>query len=124
VICLRSRAPALATIDAMKKKRSPRPRTLARKAAASAVKLTGLREKLAELSPGGSAAAPISVESAAVIELRAVSEPCPACAGPLKLAAHEVEAGGGALLRRVELRCARCDRHVTRWFVVAAKIVH
>jgi hypothetical protein len=108
----------------MKKKRPPRPRTLARKAAASADKLTGLREKLAALSPGGSAAAPIAVDSAAVIELRAQSEPCPGCAGPLKLAAHEAEEVGGALLRRVELRCSRCDRPITRWFVVAAKLVH
>jgi hypothetical protein len=124
VICPRGRAPALATIHAMKKKRPPRPRTLARKAAASADKLTGLRETLAALSPGGSAAAPIAVESAAVIEPRALSEPCPACAAPLKLSAHEVEEGGGALLRRLDLRCTRCARPVTRWYVVAAPLVH
>lgn len=108
----------------MKKKRPPRARTLVRKAAASADKLTGLREKLATLSPGGSASSPIVVESAAVIEPRALSEPCPACAGSLKLAAHDVEEGGGALLRRLYLRCARCGRPVTRWFLVAARLVH
>lgn len=108
----------------MKKKRSPRPRTLTRKGARDAEKLTGLRERLAALSPGGAAATPIALPSAAVIEPRALAEPCPACAGPLRIAAHEAEECEGKLLRRVELACPRCARTLTRWFVVAPPLLH
>lgn len=67
---------------------------------------------------------PITVESAAVIEPRALSERCPACSGALKLLTHAVDDREGKLLRRVELACSRCARPVSRWFAVSAPLVH
>jgi hypothetical protein len=112
------------THEMSKKKRVPRPRSVARKAAASAEKLVTLRERLALYAPGGTPELPIAVDSAAVIELRAVREPCVACAAPLRVLVHVVAEGEGGLVRQVDLACTRCGRTLTRYFVVKAPLLH
>lgn len=70
------------------------------------------REKLAGLSPGGSAARPIEVPSPAVIDSRVEAMRCPQCEGTYQLDDHETEGG----LRVVSVTCRLC--HVSRrlWF--------
>jgi len=75
------------------------------------------REKLAALSPGGSAERPIPVPTSALIEIRIRSLPCAQCGGPYKIREHR-SAGGG--LRDVSVVCEQC--HVARvlWFRIVA----
>lgn len=70
------------------------------------------RQKLAALSPGGSRERPISVESAAVIEIRANATPCPQCEGELRVDEHRTDAG----LRVVAVTCGRCHAKRELWF--------
>jgi hypothetical protein len=107
-----------------KKKRSPRARTLSRQAEASVRKLSVLHEKLAELSPGGSPAQPAVVESAAVVELRALREACGHCGEPLRVKAHDAVNVDGVSLRRVDLVCTRCGRGMRRYFRVSPTLLH
>jgi hypothetical protein len=90
-----------------------RPRTERRVAERAARQLVRDREKLAALSPGGSAARPIAVDSAAVVEVRVRSLPCPQCGGEYRIGEHRAPASG---LRQVAVTCTRC--HVSRelWF--------
>ena len=60
------------------------------------------------------------VRSAAAIEPRAQSEPCPICRGHLHVDAHEVETRAGARLRRLEMRCGTCGRRSDLFFRVSA----
>jgi mono/diheme cytochrome c family protein len=70
------------------------------------------REKLAALSPGGSAERPIEVPSPAVIDTRVGAMRCPQCEGTYAIDDHQAEAG----LRVVSVTCRLC--HVSRrlWF--------
>jgi len=74
------------------------------------------REKLAALSPGGARERPIDVTSAAVIEGRARSLPCPQCAGTYDLRDHR-SAGPG--LRCVDVVCRQCSAPRTLWFRIS-----
>ncbi|HVV86638.1 MAG TPA: hypothetical protein VHE35_26450, partial [Kofleriaceae bacterium] len=76
-------------------------------------KLVQDRERLWSLSPGGSAARPLVVDSTAVIEPRARALPCPQCEGELRVGEHRAAAGG---LRAVDVRCSRCHAARTVWF--------
>jgi len=71
------------------------------------------REKLAALSPGGAREHPIEVASAAVIDGRAGSLPCPQCGGPYRIRDHR-SAGPG--LRCVDVTCRQCGAPRTLWF--------
>jgi hypothetical protein len=71
------------------------------------------REKLAALSAGGAPEHPIHVDSAAVVETRVGSLPCPQCAGPYRLREHR-SAGSG--LRAVDVTCRNCGARRTLWF--------
>jgi hypothetical protein len=94
-----------------------RPERTARRAAErDARKLVRDREKLAELSPGGARERPIEVASAAVIEGRARSLPCPQCAGPYDLRDHR-SAGPG--LRCVDVVCRQCGAPRSLWFRIS-----
>jgi predicted Zn finger-like uncharacterized protein len=71
------------------------------------------RERLAALSPGGSAEHPIPVTSAAVVEGRTLSTTCPQCEGSYRIVEHTSPASG---LRRVDVRCQLCRTQRTLWF--------
>lgn len=71
------------------------------------------REQLAALSPGGARERPIGVASAAVIEGRAGSMPCPQCEGRYRLREHR-SAGSG--VRCVDVTCRQCGVPRTLWF--------
>lgn len=90
-----------------------RPRTARREGERAQKKLIADRERLWKLEPGGSAGRPITVESAAVIEPRATSMPCPQCGGRLLFGDHRAPGGG---LRAVDVRCAQCHVIRTIWF--------
>ena len=71
------------------------------------------REKLAKLVAGGAADHPIDVSSAAVIEVRVGSLPCPQCEGEYRVDEHRSEGPG---LRAVDVACRRCGTKRTLWF--------
>lgn len=91
-----------------------RPERTARRAEErDARKLVRDREKLAALSPGGARERPIEVASAAVIEGRTGSLPCPQCAGQYRILDHR-SAGPG--VRCVDVTCRQCGAPRTLWF--------
>lgn len=96
---------------------SKKPRAARRLDERAARKLVRDREKLFELSPGGSAARPLEVESAAVIEGRVESLPCAQCGGPYRLRDH-VSVGPG--LRRVDVTCRQCSAPRALWFRIVS----
>lgn len=65
------------------------------------------------MSPGGEQARPITVDSAAVIEVRVAGMTCPQCEGEYSVKAHDA---AGAGVRVVSVVCRLC--HVARriWF--------
>ena len=75
------------------------------------------REKLASLSPGGSEARPIEVESSAVIEGRVRAMPCVQCEGSYRIADHR---SAGAGVRALDVRCERCGVARTLWFRIVS----
>jgi hypothetical protein len=97
----------------MSKKRPERPERAERRLRARMARgLVRDREKLAALSPGGSAERPLEVPSPAVIDGRVASMTCPQCEGRYAIDDHQSEAG----LRVVSVTCRLC--HVSRrlWF--------
>lgn len=92
--------------------RKPRARVERRAQERDARRLVRDRERLAALSPGGSAARPLDVPSPAVIESRVARLRCPQCDGEYTLVEHAAEQG----LRVVSVTCRVC--HVPRriWF--------
>ncbi len=79
----------------------------------AAKKLVRDREKLATLVPGGSQDHPIEVSSAAVIEVRIGSMPCPQCEGEYRVDDHRFEGAGH---RAVDVACRLCGTKRTLWF--------
>ena len=78
-----------------------------------------LRSRQEARMPGGSPDHPIEVASAAVIEPRATSLPCPRCAGPAHVDEHVVEAGPGEQrLRVTRMRCGTCGHRRPLYFLV------
>jgi hypothetical protein len=71
------------------------------------------REKLAALSPGGSAAHPIEVGSSSVVEVRVGSLHCPQCDGAYRLVEHRSPSSG---IREVSVICRLCHVPRTIWF--------
>jgi len=90
-----------------------RPRTQRRADERATRKLVHDRERLWALSPGGSAARPITVVSAAVIDARVAALRCPQCEGEYAQRDHEA-AGGGE--RVVTVRCKLCHAPRQIWF--------
>jgi predicted Zn finger-like uncharacterized protein len=90
-----------------------RKRTARRADERAARKLVRDREKLAALSRGSSAAHPIGVPSAAVIEVRVRNSACPQCEGEYRIVEHTSPKSG---LRRVDVRCQQCGTPRTLWF--------
>lgn len=96
-----------------------RARTERRAAAREQKKLADARERLARLSEGGTAARPIDVPSASVVEGTAVSLGCARCGGEVRLVAHDAVSDGDRLLRRVRLACKACRAAREVWLRVA-----
>jgi predicted Zn finger-like uncharacterized protein len=71
------------------------------------------RERLAELSRGGSPRNPIPVVSASVVEVRVSALTCPQCEAGYRLHDHRAPAAG---LRAVDVRCQLCGVSRTLWF--------
>jgi hypothetical protein len=71
------------------------------------------RERLAELSPGGSPQRAIAVASAAVIEVRAAAMACPQCGGLYRLHEHTRPLPG---VRRLDVACRQCSTPRALWF--------
>ena len=71
------------------------------------------RERLAELSRGGSARNPIPVVSASVVEVRVSALTCPQCEAAYRMHDHRAPAAG---LRAVDVRCQLCGVARTLWF--------
>jgi hypothetical protein len=72
-----------------------------------------LREQLAALETGAAPHYPIVVTSAAVIEGRALTRPCPHCGGENRLVEHTRPWRG---IRRVDVECRHCSAPRTLWF--------
>ena len=90
-------------------KKPKRARTIRREAQRVALGIAGDREKLFKLGAGGSPERPIEVDSAAVVEVRALVVNCPRCAGEHTLVEHAaVTSVRGERLREVRLACRSC----------------
>lgn len=71
------------------------------------------RERLAELEPGGSPRRAIAVPSAAVIEPRAATTPCPHCGGSYRILEHTRPVPG---IRKVDVACRQCGTPRSLYF--------
>lgn len=93
-----------------------------RQAEQAAIEAEHLRSRREARMPGGSPNHPIEVASAAVIEPRAASLPCPRCGSPAHVDEHRVEAadggGGERRLRVTEMRCGTCGHRRPLYFMV------
>jgi ribosomal protein S27AE len=74
--------------------------------------------------PGGSADHPLSIESASLVEVRAVREPCPRCGGESELTDHRALVVRQRRLREARLRCRQCQKERSIWFALPGSIVH
>lgn len=90
-----------------------------RRAERELAKLADAREKLARLEPGGTAVRPLEVESASVVEPRALALGCARCGGEVRLEAHDAVHG----LRRVRARCRRCGHLREIWVRIAERLL-
>ena len=88
-----------------------------KRAARAARQLVRDREKLAVLTPGGSAERPLAVPSAAVVEIRACATPCAQCEGVYRVVEHRAPSSG---LRSVDVQCQRCRVKRTLWFRITS----
>jgi hypothetical protein len=96
-----------------------RKRTERRAALRQAEKLARDRARLAAFEPGGAPDRPIAVRSAAVIEVRALAEPCLRCnASDQRLIEHAAVETGGERLRVVDTACAVCGTQRRRYFKI------
>ncbi len=93
-----------------------RPRSLRRALEREQDKLSAARRRLIKLEAGGNPDRPVEVASAAVIETRAASIPCPDCSGELRAESHEASEHDGELLREVTLICRRCGAALAQYF--------
>lgn len=99
-----------------KPKRASRARTVARRLRLADDKLVRARMKLMDLEPGGTPERPMDVSTAALVEPKARSIPCPRCEEPFGVESHEAHAGGHGRLREVALECRNCGTTRKAWF--------
>lgn len=83
------------------------------------VKLADAREQLARVSPGGSPERPLGIESASVVESRALALGCGRCGGELRLEDHAALQG----LRRVRARCRSCGALREVWLRLEERLL-
>ena len=95
-----------------------------RLAEAQAREAEELRSRQEARMPGGSPGHPIEVSSAAVIEPRAASLPCPRCGSPAHVDEHAVEKGHGEQrLRVTQMRCGTCGHRRPLYFLVRSSAI-
>jgi hypothetical protein len=99
--------------------KKPRPRTKLRETARTVDKLRIARERLFGLEVGGSPERPLSIASAAVVEIQAESVPCPRCEGKHEVSEHVAVTVQGIRLREARLRCRRCGTTRSLWFRIS-----
>jgi hypothetical protein len=87
-------------------------------------KLVREMERLARLQPGGNAERPIMVDSPAVVDIRAVANPCPLCGGSLRLDEHSAREIDGEHLRVAAVSCVQCGVRRSLYFRVSTPAVH
>jgi hypothetical protein len=107
-----------------KKKRPQRTRTLRRTLERGHEKLADSRRKLMQLERGGAPDRPIEVDSAAVVEPRAESFPCPYCEGALRCEEHTAGQRAARLVREVSLVCRTCGEPVKLYFRVVEPLLN
>lgn len=73
-------------------------------------------EELARAVPGGSAARPLEVSSAAQVEPIASATACPLCQGGLLLEEHRADTIDGVRLRVTAVRCTTCGVRRSLYF--------
>jgi hypothetical protein len=93
-----------------------------RLAEAEAREAEELRSRQEARMPGGSPEHPIEVASAAVIEPRAASLPCPRCGSPAHVDEHAVDSHGDQRLRVARMRCGTCGHKRALWFSVRSSV--
>lgn len=81
-------------------------------------------EQLELREPGGSPQRPILVSSPTLVDVMAVSTPCPLCEGALHLEEHAAETIDGVPLRVARLRCAACGVRRARYFQLGERPLH
>jgi hypothetical protein len=81
-------------------------------------------ERLARLQPGGAPERPIAIDSPAVVEVRALSRPCPLCDGSLRLEDHTAEVIDGTRLRVAAVTCTTCGVRRSIYFRLDQPSVH
>jgi ribosomal protein S27AE len=97
-------------------KKPKRERTVRREAQRAAAALAADRERLFALEPGGSAEHPIRVDAVAVVEVRALTRPCPRCGADHRLHEHVAVTVNGDRLREARLVCRQCGSRRSLWF--------
>jgi hypothetical protein len=95
----------------------------ARVAEAEVREAEDLRSRQEARMPGGSPSHPIEVASAAVIEPRAASLPCPRCGSPAHVDEHAVDTHGDQRLRITRMRCGTCGHRRPLYFLVRSSAV-
>lgn len=90
----------------------------ARRAELEAREAEDMRSRQEARMPGGSPTHPIEVSSAAVVEPRAASLPCPRCGSPAHVDEHAVEALEDQRLRVTRMRCGTCGHRRPLYFLV------
>ncbi len=95
-----------------------RPRTERRERERAQRKLARDRQRLAELSPGGTPERPITVPSSSVIPVRARSLRCPLCDGEYTLGDETATADR----RAVQVTCRRCGVGRRIWFALGSPL--
>lgn len=103
-----------------KKKKPVSARTERRGAERLAQKEVAARVAIVRASEGGSPERPISVASAAVIDVRATSLGCGVCGGDLRLLDHEV----AGELRITTCECRECSTRRTTYFRLAGRVIN
>lgn len=87
-------------------------------------KLVRELERLAALEPGGAPDRAIVVDTPAIVEPRAVAQPCPICEGSLKLEEHAATEIDGTRLRVATVACTSCGTRRHRYFRLAGPTLH
>ncbi len=101
-----------------------RPRARRRASAQAARRLAADRERLAALEPGGSPERPLEVESASIVEPRAVDLGCLHCDAVPRVEAQDAVRVDDRVLRRVRLRCRACGAEREVWVRIVGRAVH
>jgi hypothetical protein len=100
-----------------------RARTERREHERAARSLVRDKQKLALLSPGGSAERAIEVPSPAVIPVRARGTPCPLCGGALRIDDESASVrDDGVQLRAAHVTCVRCGVARTLWYRLSSSL--